>query len=133
MKHRIVWILAVIILFLPGGCAWLDYEDTKLYSSSIYLPVDAETQNFGYQRLMINCDLRESVKVFIQTHGYPDFIYEYNKAVRNGIRLFYLEENKVADFLENGLNPNSATLIENRPLGSYEKAEIKELQGRKPL
>ena len=59
--------------------------------------------------------------------------YEYNKAVRNGIRLFYLEENKVADFLENGLNPNSATLIENRPLGSYEKAEIKELQGRKPL
>ena len=133
MKRQIVLILAVGILFLLGGCAWLDYQETKLHSGSLYLPVNAEAQNFGYQRLMINCRYREPVNTFIQTHGYPEFIYEYNKAAREGIRLFYLKENKVADFLEQGLSPNSATLIDHRPLDSYEKAEIKELQGRQPL
>jgi hypothetical protein len=126
-------ILALMLLVMPNGCAWLDYQETKLHSGSIYLPVDAEAQNFGYQRLMINCRYREPVNTFIQTHGYPEFIYEYNKAAREGIRLFYLKENKVADFLEQGLSPNSATLIDHRALDSYEKAEIKELQGRQPL
>ena len=133
MKRQIVLILAVGILFLLGGCAWLDYQETKVHSGSIYLPVDAETQNFGYQRLMINCRYREPVNTFIQTHGYPDFIFEYNKAAREGIRLYYLKKNQVFDFLEQGLSPNSATLIDQRALDSYEKAEIKELQGRQPL
>ena len=133
MRRRIARVLAVVVLFLPGGCAWLDYQDTKLHSGSIYLPVDAEARNFGYQRLMINCRYREPVNTFIQTHGYPDLIYEYNKGAREGIRLFYLKENKVADFLEQGLSPNSATLINHRPLDSYEKAEINELVSRQPL
>jgi hypothetical protein len=133
VKRYAIVILALMLLVMTNGCAWLDYQETKLHSGSIYLPVDAEAQNFGYQRLMINCRYREPVNTFIQTHGYPEFIYEYNKAAREGIRLFYLKENKVADFLEQGLSPNSATLIDHRALDSYEKAEIKELQGRQPL
>ena len=133
MRKSMTWILAMAILFLPGGCAWLDYQDTKLHSGSRYLEVNAEAQNFGYQRLMINCRYREPVNTFIQKHGFPDFIYEYNKAAREGIRLFYLDQNKVADFLEQGLSPNSATLIDHRPLDSYEKAEINELRNRQPL
>lgn len=133
VKRYAILILALMLLVMTMGCAWLDYQETKLHSGSIYLPVDAEAQNFGYQRLMINCRYREPVNTFIQTHGYPEFIYEYNKAAREGIRLFYLKENKVADFLEQGLSPNSATLIDHRALDSYEKAEIKELQGRQPL
>jgi hypothetical protein len=120
-------------LFLPGGCAWLDYQDTKLHSGSLYLPVDAEKKNFGYQRLMINCRLREAVNSFIETHEFPEFIYEYNKANLNGIRLLYIEKNQVYDFLERGMSPNSATLIDQRPLTSFEKAYLKELQGRQPL
>lgn len=133
MKLRIALVLAVVFLSLPGGCAWLDYQETKLHSGSLYLPVDTENQNFGYQRLMINCRYREPVNTFIQTYGYPDFIYEYNKAAREGIRLFYLKKNQVSDFLEQGLSPNSATMIEQRALTSFERAYLKELQGRQPL
>jgi len=132
MKH-FIRMMVVTALCLPIGCAWLDYQDTKLHSGSIYLPVNAEAQNFGYQRLMINCRYREPVNAFIQKQGLPDFIFEYNKAAREGIRLFYLDEDKVADFLEQGMSPNSATLIEYRPLDSYEKAEIDELRNRQPL
>ena len=132
MKH-FIRMMVVTALCLPIGCAWLDYQDTKLHSGSIYLPVNAEARNFGYQRLMINCRYREPVNAFIQKQGLPDFIFEYNKAAREGIRLFYLDEDKVADFLEQGMSPNSATLIEYRPLDSYEKAEIDELRNRQPL
>lgn len=133
MKHRLAWITVLSVLLLPGGCAWLDYQETKLHSGSRYLPVDAEGRNFGYQRLMINCRYREPVDAFVREHGHPDFIYEYNQASREGIRLFYLQENRVYDFLESGMSPNSATLMDQRPLNSYEKAEIKELQERQPL
>ena len=133
VKRNSIWILALMLLVMPIGCAWLDYQETKLHSGSIYLPVDAEAQNFGYQRLMINCRYREPVNTFIQTHGYPEFIYEYNKAAREGIRLFYVKDNQVFDFFEQGLSPNSATLVDQRALTSFEKAYLKELQGRQPL
>jgi hypothetical protein len=133
VKRQSFRILALMLLLMPIGCAWLDYQETKLHSGSLYLPVDAEAQNFGYQRLMINCRYREPVNTFLQTHGFPEFIYEYNKAAREGIRLFYLKDNQVFDFLEQGLSPNSATLIDQRALTSFEKAYLKELQGRQPL
>ena len=133
MRQHLFWILAVVALCVPGGCAWLDYQETKLHSGSRYLAVDAEARNFGYERLLINCRLREHVDEFVRSHGYPEFIYEYNKAAQNGIRLYYLKEDQVYDFLERGANPNSATLLEQRALTSYEKAEIKELQERQPL
>lgn len=133
MKRRMTWILALVILFLPGGCAWVEYQDTKIQSTALYLQVDPELKNFGYKRLMINCRYREPVNSYVEEHGFPELIYEYNKATKEGIRLFYLEENRVADFLEHGLNPNSATLINERPLDSYERAEIKELLSRQPL
>jgi hypothetical protein len=133
VKLALLRTLVVAALLLSTGCAWLDYQETILHSGSRYLPVDAEAHNFGYQRLMINCRLREQVNGFVQSHGYPDFIFEYNKAEQNGIRLYYLQENQVYDFLERGANPNSAALLEQRALTSFEKAEIKELQDRQPL
>lgn len=133
VKRQCGGLIMMALLVLQSGCAWLDYQDTKLHSGSIYLPVNAEAKNFGYQRLMINCRYREPVNTFIQQHGLPDFIFEYNKAAREGIRLFYLDEDKVADFLEQGMSPNSATLLEYRPLDSYERAEINELRNRQPL
>jgi len=125
--------LAVAALILISGCAWLDYQETKLRSGSLYLAVDPETHNFGYERLMINRRLWDALNAFIETHGFPDFIYEYNKATQNGIRLYYLDKNQVDDFLERGSSPNSAELVEQRELTSFEKAEIKELQERQPL
>lgn len=133
MQRRLRQAAVLASILIAAGCAWLDYHDTKVYSASRYLPVDAEAQNFGYQRLMINCRLREPVDALVQSRGTPDYIFEYNKAAQNGIRLYYLQENRVFDFLERGTNPNSATLLEERELTSYEKAEIKELQGRQPL
>lgn len=125
-------VLLALILW-QGGCAWLDYQETKLQSGSLYLAVDAEANNFGYQRLMINCRYREPVNEFVKAHGHPDFIYEYNQATREGIRLFYLDENRVYDFLERGSSPNSATLVDQREPTSFEKAYLKELQDRQPL
>jgi hypothetical protein len=133
MRNAWGWTVALAVLVGLAGCAWLDYQETKLHSGSLYLPVDAEAGNFGYQRLMINCRYREPVNAFVQEHGHPDFIYEYNKATREGIRLFYLEENRVYDFLEQGSSPNSATLLEQREPTSFEKAYLKELQERQPL
>jgi len=133
MKRALLRPMVVAVLVLTTGCAWLDYQDTRLHSGARYLPVDVETHNFGYQRLMINCRLREQVNDFVQSHGYPDYIFEYNKADQNGIRLYYLKENQVYDFLERGANPNSAALLEQRALTSFEKAEIKELRERQPL
>jgi len=133
VKRRMAWMLAAVILLLPGGCSWIEYQDTKIHSTALYLQVDPEFKNFGYERLMINCRYRAPVNEFVEEHGYPEIIYEYNKATKEGIRLYYLKKNKVADFLESGLDPNSATLINHRPLDSYEKAEIKELLTRQPL
>jgi hypothetical protein len=133
VKRALLRSLVVSALVLTTGCAWLDYQETRLHSGARYLPVDAEANNFGYQRLMINCRLREQVDDFVQSHGYPDFIFEYNKATQNGIRLYYLKENQVYDFLERGASPNSSALLEQRALTSFEKAEIKELQEREPL
>jgi len=133
VKLALSRILIIAALCLSTGCAWLDYQETRLHSGARYLPVDAEAHNFGYQRLMINCRLREQVNDFVLSHGYPDFIFEYNKASQNGIRLYYLKEDHVYDFLERGSSPNSAALLEQRPLTSFEKAEIKELQERQPL
>jgi hypothetical protein len=133
VKRVILRTFVVAVLFLPMGCAWLDYQETKLHSNALYLAVDPETNNFGYERLMINCRLRDSLNTFIETHGFPDFIYEYNQAALNGIRLFYLDENQVYDFLERGASPNSAELVEQRKPTSFEKAYLKELQSRQPL
>mgnify|MGYP006287069675 CR=1 FL=1 len=133
MKQGLIRAAILTIVVGLSGCAWLDYQETKLHSGSLYLPVDAEARNFGYQRLMINCRYREPVGAFVQEHGPPDFIYEYNKATREGIRLFYLEENRVYDFLEQGASPNSASLVDQREPTSFEKAYLKELRERQPL
>ena len=133
MKSALSRILIVAALCLSTGCAWLDYQETKMRSGSLYLAVDPETHNFGYQRLMINCRLRDSLNTFVETHGFPDFIYEYNEGVHNGIRLYYLDKNQVDAFLERGSSSNSAELVEQRELTSFEKAEIKELRERQPL
>lgn len=133
MRNACGWTLVLTLLLGPAGCTWLDYQETKLHSTSLYHPVDAEAGNFGYQRLMINRRYREPVDAFVQAHGNPDWIFEYNQATREGIRLYYLEEDRVYDFLERGASPNSATLLEERPLTSFEKARIKELQERKPF
>jgi len=133
VKRALLRTLVIAALVLTSGCAWLDYQETKVRSNALYLAVNPEMQNFGYQRLMINCRLRESLNTFIETHGFPDFIYEYNEAAQNGIRLYYLDENRVYDFLERGASPNSAALVDQREPTSFEKAYLKELQSRQPL
>ena len=133
MKWELAWILTVVFLCVPNGCAWLDYQETKLYSGSLYTQVDAEVQNFGYQRLMINCRYRKPVDDFVKKRGIPEFIYEYNKGPREGIRLYYMRDNEVYDFIEQGTRPDSATLVDQRPMTSFEKAYLNELKDRQPL
>ena len=133
MERCMKWMFVVVGLLLLEGCTWLAYQETKLHSGSRYLQVDAETQNFGYQRLMINCQYREQVNTFIQNHGYPEFIFEYNQREMEGIRLFYLKQDRVYDFLERGMSGYSATLIDQRPRTSWERAELEEKLNREPL
>jgi hypothetical protein len=127
-------LLAVVLLAgLNGACALWQYQDTKIRSTGTYLPVDAERQSFGYERLAINRRLRAPLDRFLADRPPPDYIYEYNEATRAGLRLYYLEEDRVYDFLEQNVNPNSALMKEERPLTSFEKAYLQELRTRQPL
>jgi hypothetical protein len=110
-----------------------EYKNTQMQSNAFHLPVDPVGQNLGYQRLMINCRYREPLDKFVKENGFPDFINEYNVQALDGIRLYYLKDNVVYDFLEQDYKPDSIHLIEKRPLNGFEKAYIKEIQGRKPL
>jgi hypothetical protein len=112
---------------------YYDYKNTRIQSRTFHLEVDPVGKNLGYQRLMINCRYREPLDKFVKAHGIPEFINEYNVAAREGIRLYYLKENMVYDFIEQNHKPDSIHLIEQRPLNGFEKAYIKEIQNRKPL
>lgn len=125
--------LIVLLAGLGAGCAFWEYQDTKIRSSSVYLAVDAAQKNFGYERLMINRRYRAPLERFLADRPPPDYIYEYNEATREGIRLYYLGEDRVYDFLEQNVNPNSLHLKETRALNSYEKAYFRELATRQPL
>ncbi|MDJ0888070.1 MAG: hypothetical protein QNI89_12245 [Desulfobacterales bacterium] len=133
-----IWILgAAALIAILASCNPKDYQEYKstlIYSNTFHLPVDPIGKNLGYERLMVNCRLREPLNAFVLEHGFPDFIQEYNQAALNGIRLYYLDDNQVYDFLESSeYQFNSTRLVEKRPLDGYEKAYIKELQGRKPM
>ena len=112
---------------------YYDYKNTRIQSRTFHLEVDPVGKNLGYERLMINCRYREPLDKFVKEHGIPEFINEYNVAARDGIRLYYLKENLVYDFIEQDHTPDSIHLIEQRPLNGFEKAYIKEIQNRKPL
>ncbi|MDJ0884204.1 MAG: hypothetical protein QNJ48_08575 [Desulfobacterales bacterium] len=137
MKTTTLSIISVALITALAACNLKDYTEynsTLIYSNTFHLPVDPIGKNLGYERLMVNCRLREPLNLFVQEHGLPDFIQEYNNAALKGIRLYYLEENLVYDFLESSeYDFDSTHLVEKRPLDGFEKAYIKEIQGRKPL
>jgi hypothetical protein len=123
----------MMVLVACNPKEYWEYKNTQMQSNAFHLPVDPVGQNLGYQRLMINCRYREPLDQFVKENGIPDFINEYNVQALDGIRLYYLTDNVVYDFLEKDYKPDSIHLIEKRPLNSFEKAYIKEIQGRKPL
>jgi hypothetical protein len=132
-----IWIIsAAALVAAMTACnpkEYYDYKNTQMQSNAFHLPVDPIGKNLGYERLMINCRYREPLDKFVKERGIPDFINEYNVQARDGIRLYYLEENEVYDFLEQDYKPDSIRLLERRPLNGFEKAYIKEIQGRKPM
>ncbi len=125
--------LLAAVLVACNPKEYYDYKNTRIYSRGFHLPVDPVGKNLGYERLMVNCRYRDPLDKFVKEHGIPEFINEYNVAARDGIRLYYLKENMVYDFIEQDHTPNSIHLIEQRPLNGFEKAYIKEIQGRKPM
>ncbi len=136
MKKTALYIGMALLATALAACnpkEYYEYKNTRIQSSAFHLPVDPVGKNLGYQRLMINCRYREPLDKFVKEHGIPEFINEYNVAARDGIRLYYLKENMVYDFIEQDFKPDSIHLIEQRPLNSFEKAYIKEIQTRKPL
>lgn len=136
LKKAMVVLSVAALVALLAACnpkEYWEYTDTRIQSSAFHLPVDPVGKNLGYERLMINCRYREPLDKFVKENGLPDFINEYNVAARDGIRLYYLKENMVYDFIEKDFKPDSIHLVDKRPLSSYEKAYIKEIQNRKPF
>ncbi|MBL0714939.1 MAG: hypothetical protein JJV98_14695 [Desulfosarcina sp.] len=134
---KTVFVLSIVLL--AAGMAacnpkdYWEYKNTQIQSNAFHLPVDPIGKNMGYERLMINCRYRKPLDQFVKANGLPDFINEYNVAARDGIRLYYLKEGMVYDFLEKDYKPDSIHLVEKRRLTSFEKAYIKEIQNRQPL
>ncbi len=136
MKKIIYFLSVAALMAVLTACnpkEYWEYKNTQMQSNAFHLPVDPVGQNLGYQRLMINCRYRDPLDKFVKENGFPDFINEYNVQALDGIRLYYLKDNVVYDFLERNYKPDSISLIEKRPLNGFEKAYIKELQGREPL
>ena len=136
LKKAICVLSAVVLMAMLAACnpkEYWEYKNTQMQSNAFHLPVDPVGENLGYQRLMINCRYREPLDKFVKENGIPDFINEYNVQALDGIRLYYLKDNMVYDFLEKDYKPDSIHLIEKRPINGFEKAYIKEIQGRKPL
>ena len=136
MKKIYYYLFISALLTVLTACnpkEYWEYKSTQMQSNAFHLPVDPVGQNLGYQRLMINCRYREPLDQFVKENGFPDFINEYNVQALDGIRLYYLEDNVVYDFLERDYKPDSIHLLEKRPLNGFEKAYIKEIQGREPL
>ncbi len=123
----------VVVLAACNPKEYWEYKNTQMQSNAFHLPVDPVGKNLGYERLMINCRYREPLDKFVKERGMPDFINEYNVQALDGIRLYYLKDNVVYDFLEKNYKPDSIHLIEKRPLNGFEKAYIKEIQNRTPL
>ena len=126
------WFNIVVLLFifcLLSSCAGYMHGYTKDRAFGRYLLVDEQAENFGYKRMQYIQGYRPSIEGFVNKHGLPDFIYEFEtENDREGIRLYYVNEDIVYVFVEYSWRPSSAFLSEHRELTDYENATYIELK-----
>lgn len=129
MLTKNVNILFSVILLLTvfSGCSSYMHGYTKRKSFDRYLLVDAENENFGFQRITYVRGFRSPIDGFVEKHGLPDFIYEFEQNGREGIKMYYTDRNTAYIFVENSRNPNSIYLSEHRKLSDYEQSTYAEL------
>jgi len=119
----------VTFLFLFQGCSIYMHGYTKRSAMNRYLLVDANTNNFGFERMEYNLGYNRSLKGFVDNHGLPDFIYEYvNEEGRESIKMFYVEKDIVYIYESQSWLADSLFLKEQRPLTKYEKDTYEELK-----
>jgi len=125
-------LLLICLSFLVQGCASAMYGYTQRKAMDRYLFVDKATENFGYKRMQYNLGHNSSLKGFIESHGLPDFIYEYeNNKGRDSIKLFYLKKDIVYIYESQSWLANSLYLKEFRPLTQYEKDTYEQLSNKR--
>jgi hypothetical protein len=118
----------MVLITLLGCSSWM-HGYTKSKSFNRYLLVDIEAENLGYKRMEYIQGFREPIEKFVQKNGLPDFIYEFEtKDEREGIRMYYVKQNRAYIFVEENWRPSSIFLSEKRRLTPYEKATYRELR-----
>ena len=126
-KTSIIFLIS--LFFLIQGCASYMHGYTKRSAMNRYLLVDEAAENFGFKRMEYNLGYNRSLKGFVENHGLPDFIYEYeNEEGRESIKMFYVEKDIVYIFESQSWLANSLYLKEFRPLTKYEKDTYEELK-----
>ena len=122
MKKIILLILFITVPLVFTNCAGLKYGSTKNKAFNHFLLVDEERKNFGYKRFQHNLGYNWSLKGFVNEHGLPDLIYEYNNEQGyDSILLCYMSENIVYVYESQSWLANSLFLKEQREPNEYEQ------------
>ncbi|MBL4867685.1 MAG: hypothetical protein JKY67_15060 [Pseudomonadales bacterium] len=112
--------IALFSSFTLQGCSTLQYQRSQTKALGKYLIITGEQDNFADHRLKVIRNYSASMHGFIKSHGLPNMTYEYQSNDRDGIMLFYIEENIVFSFREDTPDPDSRYLVEHRPIHDKE-------------
>lgn len=122
--------LSCLILVLTSCSAWMKGW-TQRDAMNRFLLVDQTNESFGYKRLDYNQGFYPMLKHFLALRGIPELIYEFETDdKKEGIRLIYVKQDTVYEFVKMGFRPDSLLMKEQRHLTEYEKATYQELNGK---
>lgn len=122
MKTHLKFLLIVLFILTSSCSAWRHGLE-KAESFNRYLVVDEAKKSFGYKRLMNMKDFRASLGGYVDSHGAPEMIYEFeNEEGREGVELYYVQKGMVYTFVEADWKPDSIFLKSERSITDEDKA-----------
>jgi len=115
-------ILPVILLITNMACSTINaaYNYGYYYDAvqDKFVLITKDPDDFGVKRISNLMDLSYAIKGFVQSHGLPDMMYEFEIGKRSGINLYYINLNQVYTFidLEENFAPHTRYLENHRPI-----------------
>jgi hypothetical protein len=120
--------LALILILTGTGCSSFMHGYTKRQALDRYLLVDQAADSLGARRIRYIQGFRPPMRGFVESHGLPDFIYEFRENRREGVTLYYVRRDVAYVFIERDWRPDSIFLRDERALTDYEKMTFVELK-----
>ena len=123
-------VLGVLMLGSLASC--------ETYKSATYLgwtqvdaqglmPVRENPPSLAWKRLKAHAALNDVVKLFLQSHGMPDYIIESQGLWQGGICLFYQSKNQAWMILSKGNQARTTRILGPEPIGEKDRKLFKAL------